>query len=119
MPPEAGGAGHHVLFASGSPAASLRCVAGASRYGTDPNDGTFLMSIHDWMEFYTHLFACVAFPRTWHSDNVEGEWKGKSAGGPIARTGDTWDDNPKFDIVLSELEDTDTKAEVDENAPPK
>ena len=88
-------------------------VCGCCRYGTDPNDGTFLIGLHDWLEFFTHVFACVVFPKSYSCDQVDGEWSGSTAGGRVLENGDDsgWRTNPKYDIVLEdESEDTEDGA---------
>ena len=73
----------------------------------DATDGTFLIGFHDWSEFYTHLFACLVFPSTWHTARITGEWKGASAGGAILPNGDasSWKHNPKYHLVLRTMTD--------------
>jgi hypothetical protein len=43
-------------------------------YGANPNDGTFLMSFYDFYEFFTHIFAAIDFPQSWHTAELAGEW---------------------------------------------
>ena len=44
-------------------------------YGVNPNDGTFLMSFYDFIEFFTHIFAAIDFPITWHTAEKAGSWE--------------------------------------------
>ncbi len=44
-------------------------------YGVNPNDGTFLMSFYDFVEFFTHIFAAIDFPTTWNTSEVAGAWE--------------------------------------------
>ena len=73
-------------------------------YSMDASDGTFLISFHDWSQFYTHLFACLVFPASWHTARVSGAWLGVSAGGAIQPNGDasSWKNNPRFELVIRE-----------------
>ncbi len=63
---------HAVKRAFKAPAHSNRVQV--EPYGANPNDGTFLMSFYDFVEFYTHIFAAIDFPASWHTTELTGEW---------------------------------------------
>ena len=69
---------HEVVQAFKAPPPSTRVQV--EPYGSNPNDGTFLMSFYDFVEFYTHIFAAVDFPTSWHTAEVTGEWTVSCAG---------------------------------------
>ena len=69
---------HEVVQAFKAPPPSTRVQV--EPYGSNPNDGTFLMSFYDFVEFYTHIFAAVDFPTSWHTAEVSGEWTVSCAG---------------------------------------
>jgi hypothetical protein len=61
-----------VTHAFSAPAHSKRVQV--EPYGVNPNDGTFLMSFYDFYEFFTHVFAVIDFPLSWHMAEKSGEW---------------------------------------------
>ena len=62
-------------------------------YDIDSNDGIFWMSLYDFVEYFAHLYICRIFDEKWkHLDYINGEWKGKTAGGIPCK------ENPKADV---------------------
>ncbi|KAI9986757.1 hypothetical protein PInf_025714 [Phytophthora infestans] len=64
------------------------------------NDGTFFMSFDAWMQSFTHFFAGIDFPDSWHGRRSEGSWNEANCGGNTMKN--TWINNPHFELVLEQ-----------------
>ncbi|OWZ13841.1 hypothetical protein PHMEG_00012771 [Phytophthora megakarya] len=64
------------------------------------NDGTFFMSFDAWMLSFTHFFAGIDFPDSWHGHRSEGSWNEANCGGNTTKS--TWINNPHFELVLEQ-----------------
>ncbi|KAG3102646.1 hypothetical protein PC121_g1149 [Phytophthora cactorum] len=64
------------------------------------NDGTFFMSFDAWMQSFTHFFAGIDFPDSWHGRRSEGSWNEANCGGNTTKS--TWINNPHFELVLEQ-----------------
>lgn len=64
------------------------------------NDGTFFMSFDAWMQSFTHFFAGIDFPDSWHGRRSEGSWNETNNGGNTTKT--TWINNPHFELILEQ-----------------
>ncbi|POM64348.1 Cysteine protease family C02 [Phytophthora palmivora] len=64
------------------------------------NDGTFFMSFDAWMLSFTHFFAGIDFPDSWHGRRAEGSWNEANCGGNTTKS--TWINNPHFELVLEQ-----------------
>lgn len=62
------------------------------------SDGTFFMSYAAWMKYFTHFFAGIDFPDSWHGKRVQGSWTEYSCGGNPKKS--SWVKNPQFKLVL-------------------
>eukprot|EP00288_Rhodomonas_lens_P010583 CAMPEP_0177744362 /NCGR_PEP_ID=MMETSP0484_2-20121128/29704_1 /TAXON_ID=354590 /ORGANISM="Rhodomonas lens, Strain RHODO" /LENGTH=905 /DNA_ID=CAMNT_0019258857 /DNA_START=25 /DNA_END=2743 /DNA_ORIENTATION=+ len=63
---------------------------------TDEDDGTFFMSISDFMKRFTTLTYVDLVPKTFFVYRVEGSWKGPSAG-----DADPYDDKAPTDLTIT------------------
>ncbi|KAL8024927.1 putative WW domain, parvalbumin, EF-hand domain pair, peptidase C2, calpain family [Plasmopara halstedii] len=64
------------------------------------NDGTFFMSFEAWMQSFTHFFAGIDFPDSWHGRRSEGCWNEANCGGNTTKS--TWVNNPRFELALEQ-----------------
>ncbi|KAG7392286.1 hypothetical protein PHYPSEUDO_001390 [Phytophthora pseudosyringae] len=64
------------------------------------DDGTFFMSYDAWMQSFTHFFAGIDFPDSWHGRRSEGSWNEANCGGNTTKS--TWINNPHFELVLDQ-----------------
>ncbi|ETP04341.1 hypothetical protein F441_18861 [Phytophthora nicotianae CJ01A1] len=64
------------------------------------NDGTFFMSFDAWMQSFTHFFAGIDFPDSWHGRRSEGSWNEANCGGNTTKS--TWINNPHFELILEQ-----------------
>ncbi|RLN25816.1 hypothetical protein BBJ28_00020035, partial [Nothophytophthora sp. Chile5] len=64
------------------------------------SDGTFFMSFDAWMQSFTHFFAGIDFPDSWHGRRTEGSWSEANCGGNTTKS--TWINNPHFELVLEQ-----------------
>lgn len=46
------------------------------------NDGTWWMEYTDWVAHFNKLYICRIFPEKWQQYSIDGQWEGKTNGGP-------------------------------------
>ena len=64
------------------------------------DDGTFWMSLPDFVTNFTDVYVCDILPRSWKRVRLFGEWTDATAGGCLNFP--TWKNNPQFRFTVEE-----------------
>lgn len=67
------------------------------------NDGTWWMQYADWILHYNKLYICRIFPEKWQQYSIDGQWEGKTNGGPCPPSIDR--DEEVSDVIKMDSDD--------------